>query len=72
MSIPLNAAMEKLLSIASGIVEFNNDSLATVKLANLNTSNVHTKKGQHIASYEYLPKSPTSYPISHSSNLSSV
>lgn len=73
ISTPQDVAMEKLLSVASGIVEFNQNGVATVKVANLNTSNIHINKGQHIASYEYLPVSPTLYPISHSSsNLSSI
>ncbi|KAI9331004.1 hypothetical protein BD770DRAFT_403670, partial [Pilaira anomala] len=57
VSTPQDVTLEKLLSVAAGIVQFDASGMATVKIANLNTTDVIINKGQHIASYEYLPSS---------------
>lgn len=56
-------ALDKLLSVAAGIVEFNKERFAPVKLANLDTSRVLINKGHLIASCEYLPSSHQLYSI---------
>ncbi|KAI7893696.1 uncharacterized protein EV154DRAFT_581876 [Mucor mucedo] len=55
VSTPQDVTLEKLLSVAAGVVQFDSSGMATVKIANLNTTDVIINKGQHIASYEYLP-----------------
>ncbi|KAI7895283.1 uncharacterized protein EV154DRAFT_574121 [Mucor mucedo] len=57
ISTPNDTVMKKMLSVAAGVVKFNADGVATVKLANLDKDFKHVNKGQHIANFEYL--SPT-------------
>ncbi|KAG2190855.1 hypothetical protein INT47_006713, partial [Mucor saturninus] len=71
ISTPGSIVGEKLLSVAAGVVQFDSSGVATVKLANLNTSTVNVNKGQHIAFIEYLPSSPKLSPFSNSNRTNS-
>ncbi|KAG0734187.1 hypothetical protein G6F29_012897 [Rhizopus arrhizus] len=56
-------AAEKLLSVAAGIVRFDSDGIATIKLANLSTQFNIINKDQRVAFLEYLPSSPDVFPV---------
>ena len=58
VSTPADKALEKLLSVAAGVVEFNKDGIATVKVANLDNKEAILNKGQCIVSFKYLQTSP--------------
>lgn len=57
VSTPTEQVCEKLLAVAAGVAQFDNNGVATVKVANLDKNIKHLNKGQYIATYEYL--SPT-------------
>ncbi|KAI7872419.1 hypothetical protein BDF14DRAFT_1753294 [Spinellus fusiger] len=55
VSTPPNMMLEKMVLVASGLVNFDQKGIATVKITNLDTKTKNINKGQCIAIFEYLP-----------------
>ena len=51
VSTPSDLAAEKLLCVAAGIVNFDKNGVATVKIANLDSKHNQINKGQHVTTY---------------------
>lgn len=70
VSTPSNVVCEKLLAVAAGIVESNNQRIAFVKLANLDKQTKIINKGQIVADFQYLSPSLEVYPLNtHECNI---
>ncbi|KAG0927159.1 hypothetical protein G6F57_014373 [Rhizopus arrhizus] len=72
VSTPFELAAEKLLTVASGVVDFDKNGIATVKLANLDNKLRHINKGQQIATYQYLSPSLKFYSLSPELTVNNV
>ncbi|KAG1071189.1 hypothetical protein G6F61_013322 [Rhizopus arrhizus] len=57
VATPPDMVFNKLLSVAAGIVNFNDQGIATVKLANLDKETKILNKSQIVATYQYLSPS---------------
>ncbi|KAG0757010.1 hypothetical protein G6F57_013243 [Rhizopus arrhizus] len=72
VSTPSELAAEKLLTVASGIVDFDKNGIATVKLANLDNKLKYINKGQQIATCQYLSPSLKVYSLSPDLTVNNV
>ncbi|KAG1468800.1 hypothetical protein G6F56_003628 [Rhizopus delemar] len=57
VTTPSTLSLEKLIAVASGVVQFDQEGLATIKIANLNLEDCFLNKHQIVAYAEYLPSS---------------
>ncbi|KAG1114109.1 hypothetical protein G6F61_010372 [Rhizopus arrhizus] len=69
VSTSTNMVLDKLVSVATGVVNFNAEGLATIKIANLDKETKLLNKGQRIANYQYLSPSLRLY---YSDNKDSI